>query len=129
MKNNKENGKKVLLIEDNEIVQKLIKKLLSQREVETVIATTPAQVKSAIVSYSDELALVFIDLIMPELNGWDAIKLLDANTETKDIPIIILTGAMLSQLEREKLLKRAAAIMEKQKLTLDAFNEVVDRWL
>jgi CheY-like chemotaxis protein len=122
-------SKRVLLIEDDEIVHKLISKLVSQRGAEIVIASTPAQIKAAIATDGDTFSLVFIDLIMPEVTGWDVIKLIDSDQKTSNLPLVILTGAMLSQQEREKLLKRASAIIEKQKMTLEIFNAMIDKWL
>ncbi len=123
------NGKRVLLIEDDEIVQKLISKLVMQKGAETVVASTSAKIKAAIAADGDTFSLAFIDLIMPELTGWEAIKLIDADKRTANLPVVILTGAMLSQQEREKLLKRAVAIIEKQKMTLETFNAIIDKWL
>jgi len=36
--------------------------------------------------------LILLDLIMPKKNGFDVLKLLKNNSETKDIPVIVLTN-------------------------------------
>jgi CheY-like chemotaxis protein len=40
---------------------------------------------------------------MPEMNGYEAIKILKSKTETKDIPVIFLTGLTESGNEQEGL--------------------------
>lgn len=36
--------------------------------------------------------LILMDLALPRMNGWDAIRLLKSHPETRHIPIIALTG-------------------------------------
>ena len=43
--------------------------------------------------------LILLDLEMPEINGYEAIRLLKEQPETRDIPVIFLTG--LAQSENE----------------------------
>jgi two-component system response regulator CiaR len=40
----------------------------------------------------DEFDAIFLDVMMPELNGYDVIQRLKAREETKSIPIIMLTA-------------------------------------
>jgi CheY-like chemotaxis protein len=37
-------------------------------------------------------SLVLMDASMPQLDGWDAVKILKANPQTRHIPILMLTG-------------------------------------
>jgi len=36
--------------------------------------------------------LILLDIVMPEMNGYDVIKIIKSKAETKDIPVIFLTG-------------------------------------
>ena len=38
-------------------------------------------------------SLVVMDLAMPVLDGWEATRILRADRRTRDIPIVVLTGA------------------------------------
>jgi two-component system, cell cycle response regulator DivK len=49
--------------------------------------------------------LVVMDLAMPILDGWEAIRQMKANPTTRDIPVIALTG----QVSEENLLRAHAA--------------------
>jgi class 3 adenylate cyclase len=48
-------------------------------------------------------ALILLDIDMPEINGYEAIKILKAKEETKNIPVIFLTGKTESDDELEGL--------------------------
>ena len=39
--------------------------------------------------------LILMDLTMPELDGWEATRRLKASSDTKDIPLIVLTAHVL----------------------------------
>jgi len=45
--------------------------------------------------------LILLDIDMPELNGFEAIKLLQSGSETSDIPVIFLTGLAENEIEAE----------------------------
>ncbi len=36
--------------------------------------------------------LIFLDVRIPKINGWELCKMLKSETRTKDIPIVMLTG-------------------------------------
>jgi DNA-binding response OmpR family regulator len=36
--------------------------------------------------------LILLDLMMPDLDGWDLYQQLKANAETRDIPVIVITA-------------------------------------
>jgi len=58
-------------------------------------------------------ALMVLDILMPDLSGFEVIERLRANEETKDIPIIVLTVKDLTEKEYQMLNRQAAAIMMK----------------
>jgi CheY-like chemotaxis protein len=45
--------------------------------------------------------LILLDIDMPDIDGYEAIKVLKLNRETKDIPVIFLTGMTDSQNEEK----------------------------
>jgi putative two-component system response regulator len=47
--------------------------------------------------------MILLDIDMPEMNGYEAIKILKAKKETKDIPVIFLTGKTDTENELEGL--------------------------
>lgn len=92
--------KKILLIEDNpdnpEIVATTLKK-----SGYGVIASSSGE--EALKKISQKPALVFLDLSLPRMSGWEVIRLIRAQEAYKDLPVIALTAhAMVG--DREKVL-------------------------
>jgi putative two-component system response regulator len=52
---------------------------------------------------SNSADLIFLDHSMPDMSGFDVLKLLQANPRTKDIPVIFLTGSVESEIEMTAL--------------------------
>ncbi len=59
--------------------------------------------------------LVVLDLLMPDMNGFDVIAALAARSETASIPIVVVTGKSLSSDDRRLLQGRLGAASEKQR--------------
>ena len=57
--------------------------------------------------------LVILDLVMPDLNGVEVLERLRSMAGTRRVPVIVLTGKMLTKVEREQLRQSAAAVLQK----------------
>ena len=55
--------------------------------------------------------LILLDLMMPEVSGFDVVEALDADPSTRSIPIIILTAKDLTAEDKQKLNGHAKAIL------------------
>lgn len=79
----------ILIVEDNEMNLDLVTQLLEDEY--TIIAASDgaAGVEMATQQRPD---LVLMDLSLPKVDGWEAIRLLRQSPETKDIPIIALSA-------------------------------------
>jgi len=85
-----ESGKKVLVIDDEAINNKLIRKLLSGFGMEAVTLTDPTQVFTAL---EQELPdLILLDLMMPVQDGFTTLSLIKDHHQYKELPVIILSG-------------------------------------
>ncbi len=60
--------------------------------------------------------LVFMDLVMPEMDGFETIARLRDDPELCDIPVIVLTGRVLSNQESEFLEKNTRRVLYKQSI-------------
>jgi CheY-like chemotaxis protein len=56
--------------------------------------------------------LMILELMMPEVSGFDVVAALCANTETAGIPILVITAARLTDAERSRLNGFVTAVME-----------------
>jgi len=60
--------------------------------------------------------LVLLDLMMPEVNGFDVVEALRTYESTRHTPILILTAATLSQREKQKLNGQVSEILSRGKV-------------
>lgn len=97
--------KKIVVVEDEEILQKALSIELLGAGFEVMSAFDGIAGLSLIQKEIPDLVL--LDLTMPKLNGFDVLKELQTKTETKSIPVIILSN--LGQVEdKEKAMSLGA---------------------
>lgn len=87
-----------ILIADDDIytIKEIIRALLKKPEYR--IFTTGDGKSATEIANLEHPDLIIMDWDMPIMNGIEATKLIKLNEQTKDIPIIIATGVMLSSL-------------------------------
>jgi len=82
--------KKILFIEDESALQKTFGEILSQEGYEMISALDgQTGLKMAKTKKPD---LILLDLILPRVHGFEVLKQLKEDSETKEIPVIILTN-------------------------------------
>jgi CheY-like chemotaxis protein len=92
-------GQKLLLVEDNEDNRIIYSTVLRHLGYTVVEALDGLQ---AIALARSELPdLILMDISIPEVDGWEATRILRADPTTKDIPIIALTAHALPD-DRER---------------------------
>ena len=80
-----------VLIVDDVVSNVLLLKILLQKE-GFQICTANNGVVCIELAKSEKPDLILLDVMMPEMNGYDTATVLKQNPETKDIPIIFLTA-------------------------------------
>jgi signal transduction histidine kinase/DNA-binding response OmpR family regulator len=68
--------------------------------------------------------VLVMDLMMPKLDGFGVLEKLLEGADTRQIPVVVLTGRELSGIERRLLTERNASVLEKRKYSGDQL-----RWL
>ena len=124
---------KILVVDDEVDIRKI---LLKTVEAGGYTAISAKNGKEAIeYTYRERPNLIVIDIMMPEMNGYDAVKFLRSSLETATIPIIMLTakqdkdselkgldaGAddyMTKPFDNEKLLARIRMLLRRQRGSL-----------
>ena len=86
---------KILYVEDNEDNVYMLQRRLTRKGFEVVIAEN-GQV-GVEKSKSESPDLILMDLSMPVMDGWDAIKVIKADEVTKSIPVIALSAHALEE--------------------------------
>jgi signal transduction histidine kinase/DNA-binding response OmpR family regulator len=76
-------------------------------------------------------ALILLDLMMPEMDGFEFLEAFADHSEWRDVPVIVITAKQLTTDERERLMSQAKKVIAKGAFTgIDvaaAVSEVVRR--
>ncbi len=97
----KHNGKKVLLVEDNEINQMIAQSILE--EVGLVVTVANDGVEGCELIHKDSFDLVIMDIQMPKMDGLTAAKQIRQDPQFDNVPIIAMTAHAMEE-DREKSL-------------------------
>jgi len=85
-----QNGKSVLVVEDDQEVNALVGEYAKICGYEYRAALTGARALEE--AHQSHPALVILDLMLPDLNGFEVCKRLKSDVSTQNIPVIMLTA-------------------------------------
>ena len=83
-------GKKILLVDDEEDILDFLELILEEQGYSVIKATSGREALAAAQMHRPELIL--LDIMMPEMDGWEVLKLLKADEEVTHIPVAMLTA-------------------------------------
>ncbi|WP_166255762.1 response regulator [Marinobacter salicampi] len=83
--------KNALLVDDSKVARFALSKLLENREMEVNMAGSAEEALDFLTSNSRP-DVIFMDHLMPGMNGVEAIKIIKSNPDTAGIPIIMCTS-------------------------------------
>ncbi|WP_372726204.1 response regulator [Novipirellula sp.] len=81
---------RILMIEDNEMNRDMLSRRLRRRGFDVVLAVNGAE--GIRMAQTESPDLILMDLNMPDVDGWEAARLLKQSPDTKHLPIIALTA-------------------------------------
>ncbi|MDI6640892.1 MAG: response regulator [Elusimicrobiota bacterium] len=82
-------AKKILLIEDDRSVCELLSHILNGKGYQTIIAFTGKDGLKICKNVAPNL--IILDVLLPDINGFEVLKAVKSNEETKSIPVLMLT--------------------------------------
>ncbi len=85
-----EEKKRVLCIEDEQEMIDLIKLILERRGFEVLGGV--GGMEGLEVIRREKPDLILLDLMMPEIDGWEVYRQMKADEQLKDIPVIVVTA-------------------------------------
>lgn len=106
---------RVLTIDDEEMARYVVRQCLPVPAFEVTEASTAEE--GLRLARADHPDVILLDLIMPGLGGRATLADLRGNPITRDIPVVISTGAELQADEERVLLEQATAILLKRNLS------------
>jgi DNA-binding response OmpR family regulator len=82
--------KRIFIADDQEDILSLLKDFLTNHDLEVMVLKEPKNILDAVISFKPDLIL--LDLLMPNLDGFEVCEILNKNSQTREIPIIIISG-------------------------------------
>ncbi|HKU41853.1 MAG TPA: hybrid sensor histidine kinase/response regulator, partial [Polyangiales bacterium] len=104
----------ILIIDDDEIARFLLRGAVGSGR-HTFIEATDG-LEGLRMAREHKPRLIFLDLHMPELDGYQVLDALKSDDLTRHIPVVIHSSQRLQFAERERLRPRTLAILEKEQL-------------
>jgi DNA-binding response OmpR family regulator len=99
---------RVLVIDDETVVGTILRYAFDVDGHQTLVAGDGST--GIEMARSEHPDLIVLDLMMPDLTGYDVLEVLREDETTKDLPIVILT-AVTMQRERELCLSKGADVV------------------
>jgi signal transduction histidine kinase/DNA-binding response OmpR family regulator len=120
----------VLVVEDDAGAREMIRQTIEKMSLPVAEADNGLQALSWLGEHPLP-AVILLDLMMPEMDGFEVLDALAAHAQWREIPVIVITAKQLTAVERERLLGQARKVIEKGGASrLDivaAINEAVRR--
>jgi CheY-like chemotaxis protein len=120
-------GRTVLLVDDDSRNIFALSSVLERRGMRVLTATTGSEA-IALVEQTPELAIVLMDIMMPEMDGYQTIEKIRGNPAYRRLPIIALTAKAMKG-DREKCLEAGASDYIAKPVNTDELLSLMRVWL
>ena len=105
----------VLLVDDNEVSRYILRELLDRPWLNLIEAKNGAEALKLVDENMPDAMI--LDLLMPDVSGWDVLRELRSRPATADLPIFIYTSKTLSPEEEAELQKVCSGIIRKDEIS------------
>jgi len=119
-----ERKKRILVVDDTEVFLIAVKEMLEQENFEVLIAKDGLEAVQTVKHEMPNLDLVLLDLLLPQLTGFEVLKQIREGKLGKDLPVLVITGVFkkAQQINQLKKLGATGYMNKSQKL-----DEIVRR--
>ncbi|MBR1931330.1 MAG: EAL domain-containing protein [Lachnospiraceae bacterium] len=95
--------KRLVLVVDDEFINREILCNILQEDYHVLYAENGRQALQMVKEHGQTLSLILLDLLMPEMDGFEVIEILRADAELKHIPIIVATSENTAEVKSLKM--------------------------
>jgi signal transduction histidine kinase/DNA-binding response OmpR family regulator len=115
-------GTRILLVEDEEMQRERVRTWLEGQQ---WIVREAANGREALLRLREEVPdLILLDLMMPEMDGFQVVAALHGDPAWRDIPVVVITARDLSAEDRERLNSGVESVLVKERFQP---SELVER--
>jgi len=119
-------AKKILIVEDNDLNMKLFNDLLQAHGYETVQTVDGRDALKLVREHAPDLILM--DIQLPEISGLEVTKMIKADDDLKDIPVIAVTAFAMKG-DEEKIREGGCEGYIAKPISVPHFLETVQKFL
>jgi CheY-like chemotaxis protein len=120
-------GRTVLLVDDDSRNIFALSSVLERRGMHVLTATTGSEA-IALINETPALAIVLMDIMMPEMDGYQTIESIRRNPDYRRLPIIALTAKAMKG-DREKCLEAGASDYLAKPVNTEQLLSALRMWL
>ena len=121
-------GKRVLVVDDDARNLFAITTILEQHDMRVSYAENGQQALDSLAKAGDPFDIVLMDVMMPEMDGYEATRRIRAQREYERLPIIALTAKAM-QGDREKCIQAGASDYITKPVDADQLVSLLRVWL
>jgi signal transduction histidine kinase/CheY-like chemotaxis protein len=105
-------SRRILLVDDNEVSRYILREILDQPWLNIDEVSNGADALAAIDQAPPDGLI--LDLLMPDISGFDILRTMRAHPKTENLPVLIYTSKFLSDSERKQLEELKALVVRKE---------------
>jgi len=120
-------GRKVLVVDDDARNIFALTSLLENQEM-TVITATNGRTAIDVIQHTPDLSLVLMDIMMPEMDGYETMREIRRVPQFRTLPILALTAKAMKG-DREKCLNAGASDYIAKPVNTDQLLSLMRVWL
>jgi CheY-like chemotaxis protein len=118
-------AKRVLDVDDDRDAIGLVTQILQDEGHSVLAASNGSEALHTL--EATQVDIILLDLVMPEMDGFEVIQRVKENSMLKDIPVIVLTGKDLTEMDYGALQQSVIRIIQKSGVSAEALiTEVRD---
>jgi signal transduction histidine kinase/DNA-binding response OmpR family regulator len=115
----------ILVVEDDAPTREIITEMLTAQGYTVATSVDGTQARAHVAACLPEL--VILDLVLPEVSGFELLGEWRASPRTADLPVFVLTSKDLSQEEQGYIRKHAESLLHKQEPWQEALVKQLER--
>jgi signal transduction histidine kinase/DNA-binding response OmpR family regulator len=115
----------ILVVEDDTPTREIITEMLTAQGYTVATSADGTQARAHVAASLPEL--VILDLVLPEVSGFELLGEWRASPRTADLPVFVLTSKDLSQEEQSYIRKHAESLLHKQEYWQEALVKQLER--
>ncbi|MEG3620282.1 response regulator [Magnetovibrio sp. PR-2] len=116
----------ILLVEDNELNRDMLSRRLERLGYTINLATDGQEGVDAVRNNPPDLVLM--DINMPVMDGWEAVRVLKSDPDTQRLPVIALTAHAMAS-DRDKAEKSGFDDYATKPVDFPALVKMIETWL